>query len=118
MDINNPANIIDILSKRYIELRTHIEKEWNAQSEFNISTTGWSVIACINDQKVTITSITRSANFANISRQAIHKVIKNLEARGLVLISDSTTNKKVKCIELTSLGKSSFEKLNEIKATD
>lgn len=107
--------LTDLLSKKYLKLRTHIETIWNEQHDFPISTTTWAIIAFVYQGKTTIAEVTRQANLANVSRQAIHKIIKNLEARGLVFISDSKENKKVKRIELTTEGIDCYKRLNAIK---
>lgn len=109
-------NLIDILRQKYLELRAHIEKQWNEENEDPISTNMWSIIAFIYQRKQsTIAEVTKQANLNNLSRQAIHKIIKNLEMRGLVSVSNSSENKRVKNIVLTSKGIDCYERLNTIK---
>ena len=52
----------------------------------------------------------------DISRQATHKFIKSLEAKGLVEINNVENNKKDKCIRLTKLGEECYEKNESLKA--
>lgn len=63
-------------------------------------------------QEPTIASIRRKVN---ISRQAIHKHIRNLAAKGLVEIHDAEHNKKEKYVRFTTLGEKCYEKNMDIR---
>ncbi|MBP2240970.1 DNA-binding MarR family transcriptional regulator [Cytobacillus eiseniae] len=106
-------DLIDLLSERHSLVRRISEKAWNDQSDIYISNSEWYIMARIYKKRPTISYITKNVE---ISRQAIHKFIKNLAAKGLVEINNVENNKKEKCIQLTALGEESYEKNEALKA--
>jgi len=70
-------------------------------------------MARIYQKKPTISYVSKHVD---ISRQATHKFIKKLEAKGLVKISSLENNKKDKCIQLTKLGEECYEQNESLKA--
>jgi len=106
-------DLIDLLSERHNLVRRIAEKAWNDQSEIYISNSEWYIMARIYNKRPTISYVTKNVE---ISRQAIHKFIKNLSAKGLVEIHNVEDNKKEKCIELTVLGVECYEKNEALKA--
>lgn len=87
-------------------------KAWNDTNDIKISSSEWYILARIYKKQPTISSVTRSVD---ISRQAIHKFIKNLAAKGLVEIHNVENNKKEKWIQLTELGEACYEKNEALK---
>lgn len=106
-------DLIDLLSERHNLVRRIAEKAWNDQSEIYISNSEWYIMARIYKKRPTIAYVTKNVE---ISRQAIHKFIKNLSAKGLVEIQNVENNKKEKCIQLTALGIECYEKNEALKA--
>jgi len=106
-------DLIDLLSERQTLVRRISEKAWNDQSEIYISNSEWYIIARIYKKQPTISYVTKNVE---ISRQAIHKFIKNLSAKGLVEVQNVENNKKDKCIQLTPLGEECYEKNAALKA--
>ncbi len=106
-------DLIDLISERHIELRGLAEKMWNDTSDISISNSEWFIIARVYKKKPTIAYVTKQVN---ISRQATHKFIKNLEAKGLLQISSMENNKKEKCVQLTELGEICYEQNQELKS--
>ncbi|ASN06414.1 MarR family winged helix-turn-helix transcriptional regulator [Virgibacillus necropolis] len=106
-------DLIDLLSERHTLVRRISEKAWNDQSEIYISNSEWYIMARIYKKRPTISYVTKNVD---ISRQAIHKFIKNLAAKGLVKIQNVENNKKEKCIQLTALGEECYEKNAALKA--
>lgn len=100
-------NLIDLISERHIQLRDWCEKAWNDTSEIPISHSEWMIMARIYKNSPTISSISKDIA---ISRQAVHKFIKKLEAKGLVEIKSVENNRKVKCLQLTKFGEACYEK--------
>ena len=114
MDTNlQKLDFIDVLSERHVQLRSITEKLWNDTSEIYISNSEWFIMARVYKKQPTISYVTKRVD---ISRQATHKFIKNLEAKGLVTISSLENNKKDKCIQLTKLGEECYEKNEALKA--
>lgn len=107
-------DLIDLISERHVLLRKIFEKSWNYSSHISISNSEWFIMARIYKKQPTISYVTKHVD---ISRQAIHKLIKNLESKGLVEVKNSETNNKDKCIQLTQLGVECYEKSLSQKAT-
>lgn len=106
-------DLVDLLSERHSLVRKILERAWNDQSEIYISNSEWYIMARIYKKQPTISHVTKNVE---ISRQAIHKFIKNLSAKGLVEINNVENNKKEKCIQLTALGEECYEKNEALKA--
>ncbi|MFC2948883.1 MarR family winged helix-turn-helix transcriptional regulator [Virgibacillus sediminis] len=106
-------DLIDALSERHHQLRQITEKLWNDSSDIHLSNSEWFIMARIYKKQPTIAHV---AKHVDISRQATHKFIKKLEAKGLVEISNVKNNKKDKCIRLTELGEECYEKNEGLKA--
>ncbi|WHX49037.1 MarR family winged helix-turn-helix transcriptional regulator [Paenibacillus woosongensis] len=107
-------NLIDLISERHVLLRNLNSQWWNESHDLHISNSEWFIMARIYKKQPTIAYVTK---LVDISRQATHKLIKNLESKGLVEISKVQHNNKDKCIRLTKLGEECFEKREVIKAT-
>jgi DNA-binding MarR family transcriptional regulator len=107
-------DLIDLISERHVQLRRITEKLWNDNSEIYISNSEWFIMARIYEKKQpTISYVTKQVD---ISRQATHKFLKLLQAKGLVEIKNVENNKKEKCIQLTQLGQECYEKNQSLKA--
>ncbi|WP_120465304.1 MarR family winged helix-turn-helix transcriptional regulator [Paenibacillus aceti] len=113
MELQN-LNLIDLISERHVHLRSLINQLWNTSSDIHISNSEWFIMARIYKKQVTISYV---AKHVDISRQATHKLIKNMESKGLVEISKAQHNNKDKCIQLTELGEECYERNKAIKAT-
>lgn len=105
-------DFIDSLSERHLELRKKLEQLWNDASQIPLSNSEWFIIAKIYKKKPTIADVSKKLN---ITRQATHKFIKSLEAKGLVIISNVEHDKRVKSIHLTPLGEECYEKHKVLK---
>lgn len=107
-------DLIDLISERHLQLRGMIEKQWNQMNDLRISNSEWYIMAKIHEQgKTTISRVTKHVG---ITRQATHKCIKNLEAKGLVVISNMENNRKDKCLQLTARGEHCYQMYVSIKA--
>lgn len=106
-------DLIDLISERHIHLRKLIEKWWNDSSNTHLSNSEWFILSRIyQKKKTTISYVTKHVD---ISRQATHKFIRNLEQKGLVEIYSLENNKKEKGLKLTEFGKNCFEKNVTVK---
>ncbi len=99
-------HLIDLISERHVLLRRICEKSWNDSSDIHISNSEWYIMARIYNKKTTLSYVTKHVD---ISRQATHKFVKNLEAKGLIEITNSTNNNRDKCLQLTPLGEECYE---------
>ncbi|AZK45664.1 MarR family winged helix-turn-helix transcriptional regulator [Paenibacillus lentus] len=107
-------DLIDLISERHVLLRNLNSQLWNESHDLHISNSEWFIMARIYKKQPTISYVTKHVD---ISRQATHKFIKNLESKGLVEVSKAQHNNKDKCIRLTKFGEECFEKNEIIKAT-
>ena len=106
-------DLIDLISERHIQLRRITEDLWNDNSDIYISNSEWFIMARIYKKQPTIAYVSKHVD---ISRQATHKFMKNLEGKGLLKISSLENNKKDKCVQLTELGEQCYEKNEALKA--
>ena len=105
-------DLIDLISERHNYIRLYIEKLWNEKYNIKINNTEWHVIAKLYSGMDTIADITRKVH---VSRQATHKLIKNLEQKELIEIYDDQKNKKIKKVRLTQFGVQCYEQYLKIK---
>lgn len=106
-------DLIDLISERYLMLRSIVEELWNNNGEIRISNSEWFIMSRIYKKQPTISYVSKDVN---MSRQAVHKFVKSLESRGLINITNSKNNNKEKCLQLTSLGEECYEKNLTLKA--
>ncbi|RDW16101.1 MarR family transcriptional regulator [Oceanobacillus arenosus] len=106
-------DLIDVLSERHLQLRRITEKRWNDSMDIYLSNSEWFIIARVYKKQPTIAYVSKHVD---ISRQATHKSIKSLEAKGLVEIHNVENNKKDKWIQLTALGEECYERNEALKA--
>jgi len=99
-------DLIDLISERHVLLRRICEKSWNDNNDIHISNSEWYIMARIYKRKTTLSYVTKHVD---ISRQATHKFVKNLESKGLIEITNSTDNNRDKCLQLTPLGEECYE---------
>ncbi|WP_346887510.1 MarR family winged helix-turn-helix transcriptional regulator [Clostridium sp. UBA1056] len=99
-------DLIDLISERHILLRRICQDSWNNNNDTYISNSEWYIMARIYKKKPTLSYVTKHVD---ISRQATHKFVKNLESKGLIEITNSTNNNKDKCLQLTPLGEECYE---------
>lgn len=105
-------DLIDLISERHNYIRLYIEKLWNEKYNIKINNTEWHVIAKLYSGMDTIADITRKVH---VSRQATHKLIKNLEQKELIEIYDDQKNKKIKKVRLTMFGTQCYEQYMKVK---
>lgn len=104
-------DLLDLLTERHILLKNIFEDRWNDLSDIPISYSEWYILSRIYKKQPTIAYVTRHLH---ITRQATHKLIKKMESKGLVEVTQST-NRRDKSIQLTSLGESCYEKQLTLK---
>ncbi len=103
--------LVNLLSEKHGHLRHIIEGMWEEQSDIKISQTEWYIMHKIYGHKPTISDVSKNVT---ITRQATHKNIKSLQAKGLVEVSNADHNKRDKCISLTKLGIQCCDKYEEL----
>ncbi len=107
----NSLGLVNLMNEKHRHLRQVTEMMWDEQSDIKISQTEWYIMYKIYGQKPTISDVSKNVT---ITRQATHKNIKSLQAKGLVEVSNSDHSKRDKCICLTKLGKQCCDKNEEL----
>lgn len=105
-------DVIDLLSERHEILRRLAEEKWNKHNHIYISNSEWNILGKIYNKQLTISDVAKDVDF---SRQATHKFIKNLEAKGLVTVCKVEHSKKHKAIRMTEFGEECYKKMNYTK---
>ncbi len=107
MDELHNRDVIDLLRERYEILRRLAEEKWSKNNNIYISNSEWIILDKIYKKDPTISNVAKGVGF---SRQATHKFIKSLEAKGLVEVSSVQNSKKHKAIRMTEFGEACYEK--------
>ena len=102
--------LIDLISEKHIILRKSIEDRWQATQEEAISHTEGLLLAKLYMGKTSLAEVARQAN---ISRQAMYKCAKQLEARGYLTFT--TNEAKAKYAVLTKKGERYYHKSQLLK---
>ena len=100
-------DFIDLLSERHAQLRQLTETAANVDQESKISSSEWYIISIIGAETYPLSELTA---LVKLTRQAIHKTIKQLEQKELVVLKAVTGNKKEKCVNLTTLGRDLWQR--------
>ncbi|QKY68283.1 MarR family winged helix-turn-helix transcriptional regulator [Lentibacillus sp. CBA3610] len=107
-------NLIDMISERHLQLRKLSESLWDERSDIYLAKSERFILARIYQKgETTISSVTKNVD---ISRQATHKFIKQLEQKGLVHIKAMEHNKKERSITLTNFGKECYRKNESLES--
>lgn len=112
MDNNN--NLVDLINEKNSNLRKIKEDKWNSQNSIQITNSEWSILSLIYGKKPA-PAISEISGHVDITRQATHKCIKSLNAKGLIIINKMENNNRNKCLELTSLGEAIFLENQKLK---
>ncbi len=107
-------DLLDLFSAKYFKLRKINEQMWNNLYNISITNSEWFILSLIFGNQPTISEI---AQLINISRQAVHKSIKSLSSKGLIIINNVEYNNKNKCLKLTPLGEKCFLENKLMKET-
>lgn len=108
----NDLDFIDLISERHTLLRERIDALWNVRSEIHMSNSEWYILSRVYDQPVSIADISATVT---ISRQAIHKFIRQMEEKGLITIFDVQGSKKLKGVKMTPHGQQCYDAYEAIK---
>lgn len=102
--------LVDLISEKHIVLRKCIEDRWADREEEAISHTEGLLLAKLHMGKISLAEVARQAN---ISRQAMYKCAKQLEARGYLTFM--VNDVKSKYAVLTPKGEKYYEKSQCLK---
>ncbi|MDG0842020.1 winged helix DNA-binding protein [Staphylococcus equorum] len=107
-------DLIDLISERHGELRQQVNTITSERIQgVQFSSSEWYLINKINYEKPSFAELTRKIH---LTRQAIHKAIKQLEHKGVVQVEAVPNNKKEKRVVLTELGAQCYEHYKDYKS--
>lgn len=102
---NEPVNdydLINLISERHNTLRNMVESLTSDQIvNVSFNSSEWYLINKINQNQRSFSELTKEIH---LTRQAIHKAIKQLEQKEVVTVAALPNNKKEKCVTLTTFG--------------
>ncbi len=105
-------NLIDLISEKHKELRKKVLEKYYEKEVVKLSEKGYYLISILNSKNLTISE---SARNMNISRQAVHKLSKELLKMGFIETKHFENNKRDMYLILTEKGKILYEETNLIK---
>lgn len=105
-------DFIDLVSERHRQLRKKCQYMWNENHGEHISDSEWALMERLTGNETTISDM---AKRLDITRQATHKIVCNLQEKGLIILQEAENNRKKKNIILTSLGMQFCKQHTEIK---
>ena len=104
--------LVDLISEKHKQFRQETMQRIESHFELTFSEMDIYLISLVQFNAM---SVSESARYMNISRQAAHKHVKNLESFNLVELTTSASNRREKIITLTQLGKQFGEQVSQIK---
>ncbi|MDB1125983.1 MarR family winged helix-turn-helix transcriptional regulator [Vibrio algarum] len=105
--------VVDLISEKHKQLRQITMERIGQRFEVRFSEMDIYLISLNQDNPM---SLSESARFMNISRQAVHKHAKHLTALGFIQLVTSEANRRDKVIKLTQAGQELSIKINDIKS--
>lgn len=103
---------MELLNKHYKQLRDLVETTWNAQNNIQLTSSEWYILNCIHSGASTAPDILKKVE---ISKQAVHKFLTNLEEKKLIHTELVKTPKLQKKVELTAMGIEVYQQSLQIK---
>lgn len=97
-----PVLLFDLLNQETASLLRQFDKQWAAKNNTVLSASEWLILSRVIELAPSIADVAKNVH---ITRQATHKCIKSLEAKGLIATSTCTQNRRVKLVSATELGK-------------
>ncbi len=105
--------LVDLISEKHKQVRQETMQRIESHFGQVFSEMDIYLVSLI---QFTSMSVSESARYMNISRQAGHKHVKNLESLNFVQLTTSELNRREKIITLTESGQQLAEQINYIKA--
>ncbi|WP_372747845.1 MarR family winged helix-turn-helix transcriptional regulator [Litorivivens sp.] len=103
--LNKEANSLIVQVFRLNGLLLHTAD--NLVSKFGLTGARWQVLGAIAraGQPETISSIARNMG---LTRQSVHRVVREMEAEGMLAFSDNPLHKRAKLVMMTKKGEAAF----------
>lgn len=106
------TNLVDLISERHKELRNKVRTIWKENGGEDISNTETYILSLVENIDITMAEIAR---IIGISRQGVHKSVKNLVERGYLEIQSMDNSQREKTVKLTEKGKEACNSMEKIK---
>lgn len=106
------SHMIDLLNTHYKQLRDLVETTWNVQNNIQLTSSEWYILNCVHHGAKTAPEILKRVD---ISKQAVHKFLSNLEDKHLIQTQLVKTPKLQRKVELTPQGLAVYQRSLEIK---
>lgn len=106
------TNLVDLISERHKELRNKVRIMWKESGGEDISNTETYILSLVENKEITMAEIAR---IIGISRQGVHKCVKNLVGKGYLQIESMDNSQKEKVVKLTIRGQECCNSIYEIK---
>ena len=103
---------VELLYKQYKQLRDFVVEKWHEQLQIPLSNSEWS---CLNAIVEGASSIPEIMVRNEITKQAAHKVIRNLEEKKLLTTCLIKSPKIRRQITLTELGIETYQKSLQVQ---
>jgi DNA-binding MarR family transcriptional regulator len=110
--LEEELDLFTLLDEKHRITRQAIEHKWNQTHTNPIKKSEWFILNRINGEKKLLSEVCRNDE---LSRQGSHKVIRNLEKRGLLKTEIVDHQKRTKYVELTSKGIYYVEEIDKLK---
>lgn len=105
-------NTVELLYKQYKQLRDYIVERWQDELQIPLSNSEWNCLNAIIEGALSIPEIMARNE---ITKQAAHKVIKNLEEKKLLTTCLIKSPKLRRQITLTELGIETYHKSLQVQ---
>lgn len=106
------TNTLDLLYKKYKQLRDIVGEKWHEQYNVHLSNSEWGILNAIFEGATSIPEVMQKNE---ISKQAAHKFIKNLEEKQLIVTELIKAPKVQRKIELTQFGLDIYEESLQVQ---
>lgn len=107
------TNLVDLISERHKELRNKVRTRWKENGGEDISNTETYILSLVENKDITMAEIAR---IIGISRQGVHKSVKNLVEKGYLEIQSMDNSQRAKTVQLTEKGRECCNSMDKIKA--
>ena len=105
-------NLVDLLGEKNMLLRQRCEQLWNTRGKIKLSSSERFLLMRIYGRQTTVAELAKGVD---ITRQAIHKCIKSLRAKGLLEMETRENNRRDKYVYMTALGEQCYRENMSMK---
>ncbi|WP_076542169.1 MarR family transcriptional regulator [Shewanella sp. UCD-KL21] len=112
IEFSKTLGVIDLISEKHKLLRQATMDAISANVDDKLSQMDVYLLSLVHYQPM---SVSESARYMNISRQAAHKHVKHLLESGFIELGSSDSNRRDKIVNLTASGIALSQQINAVK---